>query len=317
MHPEASKPWRDNIDAIAASMAYALRGYDGWASVTPRDIVIEDYSGGPGRKVFKLTNGAKPGAAAAALHIIRETADSATDSVFFDRQRAAHRVFESAGISPPRVAEDPGKEWFVETWAGNRLAESEVSVDLIEEIARLVARVHAIDPAWYEDIRSRHCLRLPALRNAPKGNHIWWYTSLPQQFADEVSEALLRVWINAGPEPATETGSRIVTLHGDVHRGNILRTEEGLRLIDMEAACVGYAIHDLSYSIGYLCETSTHKEAFLRVYLEERGLPASRGDVFALRLDVERCKMATNYFDSQSLWETISEHQDLDDLGTV
>ena len=314
---QVSRPWRDDLDAIAATMVDALRGkYDGWEAATAPDILIEDHSGFGGGKAYKLTNSANPAAPAAALHILDERfCPAPKEPIFFDRQRAAHKLFSEAGFSPRRIAEDPGKEWFVEEWAGSNLVLEDVSIELVEEVARLTARTHAIDTAWYDDIRRRQCERYPALREAPKGSHIWFYAAFPQHFTDQLSEKMLRKWIHAGPAPRTEVGSRLVTTHGDVHQANLVRTCEGLKLVDMEAACVTYAVHDISYCFGLLCETDQLKEAFTRAYLVECGLPALPKDVLALRLDAERCKMATNHFGG--LWEIVYEGRDSDDLGTV
>ena len=107
----------------------------------------------------------------------------------------------------------------------------------------------------------------------------------------------------------------------------MVRADDGARLIDMEGACVTYAIHDISYFIflterqamrqGVRCETDELKQAFVRAYLVKCGLPASPADVLALRLDTERCKMATNWFDSNALMNFLSQRKDGDDLGPV
>lgn len=104
---------------------------------------------------------------------------------------------------------------------------------------------------------------------------------------EPISELLLRKWIDAGPAPVAAAGSRLVTIYGDVHRANLVRTSKGLQFIDMEAACVNYAVHDIGYSFGLVCESAEHKEALTRAYLVECGLPAQPDDVFALRLDTE------------------------------
>ena len=91
-------------------MAEALRGqYDGWETVTPPDVVIEDHSGFGGGKAYKLTNLADPEAPAAALHILDERlCPAAKEPIFFDRQRTAHRLFAEAGLCRARISEDPG-----------------------------------------------------------------------------------------------------------------------------------------------------------------------------------------------------------------
>lgn len=323
---EAAKtpPWRDDANAIAHQMAQVLRGkYDGWETVTAADIAVADHSGLGGGKAYRLTNLANPTAPEAALHILHPlVCRDPAEAFVFDRQRVAHQIFSEANVTARRIHEDSDKLWFVEEWAGATIQDEELSTDLVEEIARLVARTHAIDTAWYDDLRRRQRERHPALADAQKGSHIWWFASKPHDFLDHVSPELQRMWIDAGPTPATAAGSRLVTVHADVHPRNIVRTAEGLRFIDMEFSCVNYAIQDLAYFCGLMKHAfgglpDELEQDFLRAYLAECGLPASVDDVFALRLDVERCKMAINFFDANSLWALVHMRADRDDLGAA
>ncbi|MCP4038324.1 MAG: ATP-binding cassette domain-containing protein [bacterium] len=323
---EAAKtpPWRDDPDAIAHEMAEALRGrYEGWETVTAGEIAVADHSGLGGGKAYKLTNLANPAAPAAALHILEDLVCRDPEETFiYERQRIAHQIFSDAGLTARRIREDPDKVWFVEEWAGATIQGEDLSIELVEEIARLIARAHAVDTAWYDILRRQQCERYPALENAPKGSHIWWFASKPHAFLDPVSPRLQRMWIEAGPAPVTAAGSRLVTAHGDVTPNNIVRTADGLKFIDMEYSCVNYAIHDLAFFVGVMdfgfdSLTDQLQQAFIRAYLVECGSPASAADVFALRLDVERCRMATNFFDPNSLWDLVNMRVDCDDLGTA
>ena len=309
--------WRNDLDAVAVAMADALRGtLEGWKTAAAPDIVVEDCSGMSGGRAYKLTTTANPAAPSAMLHILSEYFATNPHPAYFERIRAAHDLFSDAGVSPRRVIEDPGREWFVEEWGGNALSPQDVTIEVVEEIGRLVARTHAIDTAWYDEFRRRQCERHPALSDAPKGSHIWWYAALPQYFMDTLSESAQRMWIQVGPVPATPAGSRLVTTHGDIAPHNVVRSNEVSKLIDMDTACVTYAVHDISYSFGELCTTNELKEAFVRSYLVECGLPASTADVFALRLDAERCKIATHQ-DAIRLEDIVRARQECDDLGPL
>ncbi len=96
-----------------------------------------------------------------------------------------------------------------------------------------------------------------------------------------------------------------------------MRSEGGLRVIDLEAAGVNYAIQDIAYCFGTTCHTDEHKEAFVRTYLAACGLPTTDDDVFDLRLDAERCRMATNHFDTNGVVQLPSSAQDAAGVGPL
>ena len=114
-----------------------------------------------------LTNTANPAAPAAALHILHEgLCPAPEDPIYFDRQRLAQEVLSEAGLTPARIADDPGKEWFVEEWYGDGAALEEATLERVEKIAQLLARAHATDAGWYEEIRERQRHRAEALLHA-------------------------------------------------------------------------------------------------------------------------------------------------------
>ncbi|MCP5066947.1 MAG: phosphotransferase [bacterium] len=296
-------------------MADALRGrLAGWESVRAADVCVEDFSGRAGGKVHRLTNQAEPLARPAALHVVHEFfCPAAAEPIFFDRMRLAQERFADAGLGPCRIAEDPQREWFVEEWAGCNPSIAP-DLDLCEEVGRLIARVHAIEPTWYDEIRSRKCERYPALREASRTSYIWRFASMPQHFFELIPPEWQRRWIEAGPSPITEAGSSLVTIHGDVHHANLVRDGDGLKLVDLESACVSSAIQDIAFSMDRFCRTNEQRDVFVRAYLVECGLPASGRDVFALRLDAERCRMSADF--EGDLLATLRERMvDAEDLG--
>ncbi len=281
------------------------------------DIAIEDHSGHGGGRAYKLTNRANPAAPAAALHILHEgLCPAPEDPIYFDRERLGQEVLSEAGLTPARIADDPGKEWYVEEWYGAGAALEEATLERVEEIAQLLARAHATDAGWYEEIRERQCHRHHELRNAPEHCHVWPAVSFEQHHPlDRISAQQFRMWISAGPVPATEAGSRLVTTHGDCWHGNTVRGPEGLRFIDMESACVAFAVHDLCSFVSVAERLAPGwnddlYQAFIRAYLEQGNLPALAESVFALRLDVERHKAVAGM-----LWEIVNEREGYDHLG--
>ncbi len=307
-----------SVEEIVSHAVQALRrSLPGWERVTASDIAASVVSGLGGGQAHILTAAGAATNTAAVLHINDPYFAEDGDTVFFDRVRAAQTAFVEAGVSPRRLVDDPGGTWFIEEWGGRAVAHETISTELIEELARLVARTHSIDTAWYDDIRRRQRERHPALQSAPDASHIWFYVAMRQHFLDGISEEKLLNWISNGPVPASAAGSRLVTVHGDVHPGNLVRSERGLRLIDLEAAGVNYAIQDIAYCLGSTCHTDEHKEAFVRAYLIACGLPATTDDVFELRLDAERCRMATNHFDPNGVVQLPSSAEDAAGVGPL
>jgi hypothetical protein len=149
---------------------------------------------------------------------------------------------------------------------------------------------------------------------APAGCHIWWFATKSHHFFENVSESELNEVIQTGPRPASRAGSRLVTSHGDIHRGNLIRVDGDLKLIDLESIIVNYAIHDICYAVEMNCESIAHKSEFALAYLEASRQASGPDDVFNLLLDIERCKLATNFFDLHSVWQLESDKAVISDL---
>lgn len=297
-------PCRDDRQIIAATVAQALSGCrKGWAAVVPEDLVLQDCSGFGGGRTYSIVRASEPEVPTVILHILPAFYCCARERpISFDRIRTAQRLFSQAGVSPARICEDPGGQWYLEEFGGDTLASALATTSLLQEVAALVARVHAIPVHWFDDIRLRMRRRYPGLSDVPVGSCVWWHVAKSIHFAEHVSAQELRALAEAGPFPVSPAGSRLVTSHGDVHRGNLVTVGGELRLIDLEFALVGCAVHDLCYATAMLCETSEQTNEFLRSYLSASGLPAGSRDVRALRLDVERCRMAMVFFDVNSPW---------------
>jgi len=307
-----------SVEVIVSDTVETLRQHlPGWECVAASEIVASAVSGLGGGQTFILSAGQVATDTAAVLHIHDPFFAEERDTVFFDRVRAAQTEFAEAGVSPRRIVDDPGSTWFIEEWLGPSIAHETITIELVEELARLVARTHSIGIDWYPDIRRRQRERHPALHCAPDASHIWFYAAMRQHFFKDISNEKLLKWVTTGPAPASAAGSRLVTVHGDVHPGNLVRSESGLRLIDLECASVNYAIQDVAYCFGTTCRTDELKEAFAGAYLTACDLPATADDVFALRLDAERCMMATNHFDSNGVIQLPSSQADDAGVGSL
>lgn len=96
-----------------------------------------------------------------------------------------------------------------------------------------------------------------------------------------------------------------MTLHGDIHLGNMLRTGERLELIDLDFTCVGSAIHDIFRTLLMICKTAELEAALLRTYLQSCALPHTEQDLFALRLDVQRCALLLDWGSAHAIWPSL------------
>ena len=116
--------------------------------------------------------------------------------------------------------------------------------------------------------------------------------------ADTLNSELLEHWAsNSAVSPRHPAANRIVTAHGDIHGGNIVRApayEHGAAFIDLELACVTRAVHDLGQVVGEIATTqqTTDEQAarnarvLLCVYLQHTGHPPpTDSDLDELLLD--------------------------------
>ena len=128
--------------------------------------------------------------------------------------------------------------------------------------------------SWFDRWRDQLIARFPALASVSHGSGIWWFSSRPS-LVDGFEPESLAKWAQWLPEPRSRAGRRLVTLHGDIHLGNIIRSPNGLWLIDFEYTCVGCAALDFAYaSWDEWFETTAAKRELVKAYLEGMGKPA-------------------------------------------
>lgn len=221
----------------------------------------------------------------------------------YKRMVVAQNLLAQADLAPPRIAE--GDYGFIDVWEGigcPSLGDVSKFEGDFEELGYLLARIHALPTAWFDEFREQLRLDIPALSDAAIGSHVWWFTArnAKERNWDSImsypSEACMRVW--ADPElfqPMSKAGRRIVTTHGDLHAGNMIQTAMGIKAIDFEFAMVTHAAFDLSHTSGFCCKRNIDDErTFIRSYLHASGLPCTAADVDEVILEARLLVRGTN-----------------------
>ena len=291
----------DQAEFLKAMTTMALAGIvnsamgEGWSQIEINDISVKDTSGHGGASLYRVS---APGATPEAVAL---KALSKDDARVEGRIEAATMLFSDHGIGPKRLAQ--GDDWTIEPWEG--LGEPELdSVEKFEMYGRLYAQIHQLPTEWYDEWREDLCTRQPWMKGMPLGS---WVRIIADYWADQnaLPEILARschalVW-----SPVTEAGSRIVTIHDDMHKRNMLQMADCMRAIDFDKTCVSYAVNDLGHALVYVScgwfdtetgffnlpdeEMLVRKRAFIASYLSGMGDAATPADVDALLLDALLC----------------------------
>jgi hypothetical protein len=284
--------------AALKSFVVDVLAHHGWRDVDHRQVVLKECSGFEGR-TFHVCAGncsVSPHPHAVALHVLLPQV--AEDDVSKGRMAAAHKLFSEYRIAPGRLAQ--GCDWFIDPWAGSTIggvytlnrptfqerAKNGVATASPEELGELLAQIHAIPTDWFDEWREQVCIRTPVLRNASSSSHIWPFTARQEFLKDLPAEAIMQ-WCSASPKPNSFYGARVVTSHADFHPANIVRTSDGLQVLDFGLACVTCAAKDLAWACEYFLCGRNEKRAFASTYLMSSGFPARDDDVDDLLLDAE------------------------------
>jgi len=213
---------------------------------------------------------------------------------------AAQKILWEYGLGVPRLIS--GKDWYIEpfiTQAEPPLlpdgqihkrtkVEGPVKGGKIirhgwdpELFAKLLADMHKIPTDWFEPHRELLQEKYPHLKQAPLGSHIWLFTTRLGWYNNY--KPSWEAWQNAGFEPLSEAGKRVVTVHGDFHNGNKLVKDDGTPVaIDYEFISPQWAINDLAYIISisqFGCGTPEGRWYFAKKYLEHAGFPTTDEDI--------------------------------------
>ncbi len=116
------------------------------------------------------------------------------------------------------------------------------NLDDYERIGRLMGRIHAMGAT--RRFQFRHQLNIETY-GYQSVNYLLSHQFIPshietayQTLTDDLLGMIKNLYVLAGE-------SKIIRLHGDCHRGNILWTDNGPHFVDLDDACNGPAIQDL------------------------------------------------------------------------
>ena len=238
----------DERDLKLAEMVATALANQGWADVNPREVLVADCSGAGGSQTYKVTAPAGTTPPAVALHSRSEgvTDDELSEPI----TEAAAITLGKAGLAPPRLAF--GADWFIEPWTGSGEYEFDAP-GLPQLLGEKLAELHAVPTEWFDEWRTKLREQHPFLKGTPEGSHIWWFAKQShfcKHFLQKKSEEYLKVCCGPLFTPRSPAAQRIVTTHGDFHRENVIRTEDGPMLIDLEFTGSTWALHDLGYAIN-------------------------------------------------------------------
>ena len=234
----------ENRDAALGRLC--TEALPGWAGVDPSRCKVQDVSGHGGSQTYKISahgRGVEPRTVALHSRSGAASGGAERDPLNDVITEAAAVVFSKAGLSPPRLAY--GKDWFLELWEGTGWPDHDAE-ELPAQLGKQLAAVHAIPTEWFDGWREKLKEAFPFLKPVPDGSQVWWFAHRSQDFltnkSDEWKEACESIAAAPLPaarplrpeplltdcaaslyEPRTAAGRRIVTVHGDVHRQNLVR----------------------------------------------------------------------------------------------
>lgn len=297
------------VDLLAKVVVAALQ--EDIPALQEADVSLKDCSGYGGCRTYKATlrdsSGSEDDQSRDLPPVVLHSRLEDHDNHFMRRLSDAHAVFAAHGLAPPRLAE--GSDWFVGQWAGSAVEQS--ALDSIEGCIRhgaLYAKVHSVDPAWFEPHRAALLERAPQLKDVPPTSHMWAFVSRGHHcdnmcelystgpFETQPGEVDIRALVAdmAGPmAPQHPISRRLVTTHGDLHCQNALDIGAGkdLQCIDFEFSCAAGAYFDLGAAMGQMAWAGDkrgleHRRAFLRAYTSGLGQPMEGEELDALLVDV-------------------------------
>jgi Ser/Thr protein kinase RdoA (MazF antagonist) len=139
--------------------------------------------------------------------------------------------------------------------------------------------------------RTQLCQQLPALQGVSQGSHAWCFIehSRLNELDAKVLDAFLDPTLVAPAHPAA---SRIVTSHCDLHAQNMLKTNGQAKCIDLESACVTYAVFDLALGMGLASFSGDmgNRQILIQSYLEALGHQYKPGDEEELIFEAEMAR---------------------------
>lgn len=284
----AKKPHNFTTNDIPS---FAEQNFDSfWGKFDARNVKVTECSGLSGSKTFRV-EAADKSPPVIALHC--RSASHVRDTLGEKRLAAAAKLFADHKLSPPRIAEGAG--WFVDVWEGQHL--SFHTADYAIRLGHLLSSIHKLPVDWFSEWRKLRSEEVPILKKVSDGNPVWWFAAeggFPDRLSHRDEEFLLTLINFHDDIPWTSTATRLVTVHGDFHKQNILANGDKLICIDLDESGVMMAGYDLAFGSFLACKDDATRRVFLRTYLEDMGDPCTPLDVENLLFDMHLCFFITH-----------------------
>jgi hypothetical protein len=285
----------------------------GWKVLAKSRFKLKDISGLGGSKTYLINSNPKssdktPAHPSIVLRARKRTQDEdpyqevrmeTSQKVLYDHGLAIPRLFEGRTFTIEPCVEDarPKLGWFKKLLMNVVCAPIEKGE--VSKFAKLLAKIHQVPTDWFEPIREDLQKKYPLLQSAVPGSHVWIATSRMEWWGTwraNMTEEVIRFYLDATREPLSAAGKRVVTSHGDYHDQNVMieKSTGNYLAIDLEFTTVQYAAGGLGYVFGlsqYGCDTAAGKRAFIKEYLKASELPCEPADVDLLIFDAECAKI--------------------------
>ena len=151
-------------------------------------------------------------------------------------------------------------------------------------MADLAARLHTAPTDWCDSWQEEMYQKHPCLHNVPVGSLIWPCLAHYDGGLDKYTVEQMQQLGKTIPEALSQIGDEVVSIHGDLHRGNTVLTADGVLLsIDFEFSSVSQVRQDLLYNSW---ESGSNRRALCTSYLKARGLPGNQQEADLLAVDM-------------------------------
>eukprot|EP00930_Biecheleria_cincta_P096092 TRINITY_DN87974_c0_g1_i1.p1 TRINITY_DN87974_c0_g1~~TRINITY_DN87974_c0_g1_i1.p1 ORF type:complete len:527 (-),score=96.95 TRINITY_DN87974_c0_g1_i1:351-1898(-) len=230
--------------------------------------------------------------------VLKRYADQASRN---RRMLAASTLFSSSGLGPAVLAADC--DWIVEAFGGVP-PDPESDTAKAKMLGSLAARIHSCPTEWFDSCREELANRHPCLKDLPVDSSIWPCVVYRQSHLDKYLPEEMRQLCAALPSPLSSSSRRAVTIHGDLHTGNLLLSDASEPIVtDFEQSCVSNAAQDLIYDITDM--SADDSRVLCASYLKARGasLTEANAQVEADKLAVDAVvAQIVNFFILRSLF---------------
>ena len=285
------------------------------------EIHLENVSGLGGNQTYHVSRMLENKVVAeVALHLVGEKGNFKNSPYQLQIQKSATEAFAAAGLAPKRLLDIEDK-LFINEWINGAekisgtgfppVPDDNVSVDLVQNLGKLLAKIHAVKLDWYKPHYHKLLEDYSELADVPRGSSFWYLTMRNyylffgadrNRSMDKWIKRLIdgyTTYLECEIQPMSPAGKNIVTTHGDYHFGNIIRSQsEGFKIVDFEQSHVSSAIEDITYFFFAMSNVFKPRDirlAFCAAYLKEMGYPSEESDAFLLALDAERCSLSVGF----------------------